>query len=169
MGRPKKPTALLEASGAFKKNPKRRRTRGPEPCFLRGAECPAWLEGDARRIWERLAEHLDAANLLKRPHADALAGAAMALHHAIEADRILAAEGHILRESTKAGVSTKAHPAFGISTRAWNSFRLFCSEFGLSPKAAAAIAAPESSGPKTLEDVLSAPGTLPDLGDLTTH
>ena len=31
MGRPRKPTALLEAAGAFKKNPSRRRTSEPIP------------------------------------------------------------------------------------------------------------------------------------------
>lgn len=162
MARPRKPTAVLEATGAFKKDPQRRRDRKAEPEFTKGAECPKHLKGTAREAWVRLAEALDEAGVLRRPHAEALAGACVALGHAIDADELISREGYLVTVVTKAGSSQRLHPAVSLSLRAWDSFRRFCQEFGLTPASAARLVA-ESTPRQTLDEVLSADTVLPDL------
>jgi P27 family predicted phage terminase small subunit len=162
MARPRKPRALLESSGAFVKNPKRARERGEEPQFRRGAgEPPAYLQGFARDAWIRLSEHLDSVDLMRQPYADALAGACSALALAISADATLRATGLLVEQ----GSAIRLNPAYSASLRSWNAFRQFCAEFGLSPKAAAQLAAPDAK-PLSLEDVLSTPAKLPNLDHL---
>ena len=55
MSRPRKPTALLEASGAFRKNPARRRARLNEPEGTGPiGEPPEWLNAGERECWREL-------------------------------------------------------------------------------------------------------------------
>ena len=55
MGKPRKPTALLEASGAFAKNPARGRARAnePKPTGALGPP-PGWLNKTAVQCWHDL-------------------------------------------------------------------------------------------------------------------
>jgi phage terminase small subunit len=55
MAQPRKPTSVLEFSGAFKKNPKRRRERRfePIPDGPLGAP-PAYLKGEVLKCWFRI-------------------------------------------------------------------------------------------------------------------
>jgi hypothetical protein len=56
MARTRKPTATLEASGAFEKNPQRRAARSGEPKGIPGVgEPPEGLEGEQKTIWRELA------------------------------------------------------------------------------------------------------------------
>lgn len=163
MARPRKPAAVLEASGSFKKNPQRARERGNEPEFARGTgDCPEHLTGLARDAWHRLAAHLDESGLMRQAHAESLAGAANALALAISADAILRRDGLLVRS----GDTAKLHPAYSASLRSWEAFRKFAAEFGLSPKAAAQLAAPEGSKMPTLTEILDRPGELPDLSQI---
>jgi phage terminase small subunit len=54
MARPRKPTAVLELSGAFKKDPQRKRTNEPRPATKVG-QPPPWLDDDEAEIWERMS------------------------------------------------------------------------------------------------------------------
>ena len=57
MSRPRKPTALLEAAGAFRKNPARGRARQNEPRQTEGlGPCPAYLSKPERACWDRIVE-----------------------------------------------------------------------------------------------------------------
>jgi len=53
MARPKKPTSILEATGAFDKNPDRRRTG--EPVAEGEPVKPEYLKGAAAKLWEQYA------------------------------------------------------------------------------------------------------------------
>jgi hypothetical protein len=55
----RKPTALLEASGAFRKNPQRRAARANEP-IPNGplGDPPAWLNKTAVECWHNLAARI---------------------------------------------------------------------------------------------------------------
>jgi hypothetical protein len=53
MGRPRKPTAVLELTGAFRKNPKRRRTE-PVPTGPLG-EPPEHFTIEQAQVWHELA------------------------------------------------------------------------------------------------------------------
>jgi hypothetical protein len=52
-GRPRKPTAVLELNGAYKKDPQRRRTSEPIPTTEPGA-APEYLGEDGALIWDEL-------------------------------------------------------------------------------------------------------------------
>lgn len=163
MARPRKPTALLEASGAFKKHPERRSARGTEPQFVRGAEAPGHLTGEVLKVWQRIAEALDAAGVMRQVHAAALEGACVLYQRAIEADAVIAKEGPVYETETKTGRSLRLRPEVGLSLRCWDGFRRYCAEFGLTPAAMAKLAAPGEK-PMTLNDVLNGPlSTDPNL------
>jgi len=167
MARPRKPTALLEAKGAFKKDPQRKRSRGNEPVFTRGAEAPEHLRGEVRKVWERLADALDAVGVMRQVHAAALEGACVLYQRAVEADAVIAREGPVVNVATRAGVSPRLRPEVGLSLRCWDGYRRFCAEFGLTPAAMSKIAT-ESPRPKTLSELLDeAPASLIDLSKLT--
>ena len=52
MGRPRKPTAVLEFKGSFKKNPQRKKRRGVEPVVTEPVgNAPAHLNEDQRKAW----------------------------------------------------------------------------------------------------------------------
>lgn len=55
MGRPRKPTAELELTGAFKKNPQRSRPNEPKPSGPLGNP-PARLSAGEKKAWFELAE-----------------------------------------------------------------------------------------------------------------
>ncbi len=54
MARPRKPTALLELAGAFKKNPQRKRVGEPKPDTPVGNP-PSHLDKDQRKAWREIA------------------------------------------------------------------------------------------------------------------
>jgi hypothetical protein len=54
MGRPPKPQSLHEASGAWEKNPNRRRTEEPIPPDGE-LEKPKYLKAAASKVWDRIA------------------------------------------------------------------------------------------------------------------
>lgn len=68
MGRPRKPTKVLDISGAFKRNPKRKRERefepqideplGDPPPFLVGTAVDVWRELQAIGYWLTAGERL---------------------------------------------------------------------------------------------------------------
>ncbi len=55
MARPRKPTALLELAGAFKKNPQRKRVGEPRPDTPVGNP-PRRLDKDQRKAWCEIAQ-----------------------------------------------------------------------------------------------------------------
>lgn len=63
-GRPRKPTALLEATGAFEIHPERRDQRKHEPKITGEVLKPKYLKGKASRIWDEVALQLIAAGIL---------------------------------------------------------------------------------------------------------
>jgi phage terminase small subunit len=64
MTRPRKPTKLLETTGAFLRNPQRRRQRQHEPQIEGEVKKPAYLKGRAARIWDEYAPQLIQAGIL---------------------------------------------------------------------------------------------------------
>jgi len=50
----RKPTAILERSGAFAKNPQRKRARANEPIPRPFGNCPAHLSSTDKKIWAEL-------------------------------------------------------------------------------------------------------------------
>ena len=72
MGRPRKPTAALELSGAFKRNPQRKRDRAGEPVVDKPVgPPPRHLREQAQTIWNRITRS-DAGTWLRVSDRDAL-------------------------------------------------------------------------------------------------
>lgn len=65
-GRKRLPTATLEASGAYKKNPQRRDERANEPEPEAGAAKPPGMSLEAERHWPVMAKILEDAGVLTR-------------------------------------------------------------------------------------------------------
>jgi hypothetical protein len=57
VSRPRKPTAVLEASGAFLKNPQRKRPAEPQPSGVLG-DPPPHLEREETLTWHELAANI---------------------------------------------------------------------------------------------------------------
>ena len=57
MSRPFKPTAIMEATGAFKRHPERRRTGEPVPRKGVGA-APERLSSDFAEVWDELVDNI---------------------------------------------------------------------------------------------------------------
>lgn len=59
MGRNRKPTAILEAEGAFIANPQRKRTQEPNTDKADGlGSPPRYLSDDQKKIWKEIAKSL---------------------------------------------------------------------------------------------------------------
>jgi hypothetical protein len=71
MSRPRKSVAILEATGAFDKNPNRKRTS--EPVAEGDAIKPKYLKGLASRLWDQFAPKLTKMGTLKAVDAPGLA------------------------------------------------------------------------------------------------
>ena len=54
MAAPRKPTALLEQTGAFKKNPDRRRDEEPQPAQAINYQPPAHLDEKEQAMWHEI-------------------------------------------------------------------------------------------------------------------
>ena len=59
MARPRKPTAVLELTGAFKKDPQRQRENEPRPAGPLGEE-PLHFDEELKAIWRELVEMVPA-------------------------------------------------------------------------------------------------------------
>ena len=97
MGKPRKPTALLEASGAFAHNPARGRARAnePKPTGPIG-DPPAWLKIKERTCWAELVT-ASAPGVLTSSDSIALATACV-LYAAIKARKATAADFNQFRQ-----------------------------------------------------------------------
>lgn len=130
MPRPRKPTALLEFTGAFRKDPQRRRARSSEPKLEKGlGEPPTWLDAVAVEEWWRVMPDLEKSGVAARVEATSLACYCQAVSRLRKAEEQIARDG--ITVSTPQGV--KKHPAVNIAERAAALIRLFASDFGMTP------------------------------------
>lgn len=73
MGRPRKPTKVLEMNGAAAKNPSRIRARGSEPKITTGiGDPPEYLTGHAAGKWAEIAGDPDYGQVLNASHRETL-------------------------------------------------------------------------------------------------
>lgn len=138
MARPRKPTKILQFTGAFDKNPQRGRARANEPNLPAGlGEPPEWMDTPATEEWKRVAPDLEAAGVTSRVESTALAVYCQAV------SRMRLAEKEIFRDGitimTEGGL--KKHPAVGIAERAAVIIKAFASEFGMTPASRSKVSA----------------------------
>lgn len=138
MGRPRKPTKILELSGAFKKDPQRKEARASEPVFPSGAiEPPDWLDMDAREIWSQVVPTYEAQGIAQPVHAWALANLCQALSHAKKAQKKVFRDGITIM--TEQGL--KKHPALAIFKDSMMLALQYAREFGGLPASQSKVSA----------------------------
>lgn len=132
MGRPPKPTALKVLAG----NPGKRKlnTNEPKPKLTKGQRPPAHLSDDAKRHWLKLVPELERLGLLSVVDVGMLEMGCTAYSDWKEAVADMEENGkvqNIVRED--GSVYRQQAPEVSIAKQAWEQYKGFCSEFGLSP------------------------------------
>ena len=138
MGPRPKPVAILEATGAYKKNPQRRRdTPKPPPGKPRR---PAHLTGYGKREWQRMSKMLAAMGLF-----ESCDGRALELYCESYNDWRLAKDQvnktglAIVRKDANGNKIVLRNPFFTVKNQAADRcFKLLC-EFGLTPSSRARV------------------------------
>ena len=119
---------------------------------------PAHLSPVARAFWIRWAPVLTRLRVLTETDAAILGATAEAFASFRAADRIVRAEGITLTEFTKAGTSTKRHPA-DIARAAWHDrWVAGLASLGMSPVAKSKVSTAADTGPDPMDDLLGAIG-----------
>ena len=138
MARPRKPTNILQLSGAFKTNPGRFAARANEPKLARGiGEPPDWLDHHGQEEWRRIVPDLESAGVTSRVEATALAC------YCQNVSRLRKAEAEIFRDgiTIMTAQGLKKHPSVGIAKECALIIRAFASEFGMTPSSRSKVQA----------------------------
>lgn len=149
MPRPRKPTNLLEFSGAFKKNPKRREERKYEPKLAKGIGAPPdFLDAFGEEEWRRVTPDLESAGVTSRVEATALGAYCQAV------SRLRKAEAEIFRDgiTIMADGGLKKHPAVTIAEKAALIMAKLASEFGMTPASRSKVQAKANGDEKPKDE-----------------
>jgi len=144
MGRPPKPTALKLLEG----NPGKRPLPESEPKPVPTApKRPAWLTGEGKKMWERLAPQLEALGLLTQIDGEAFAAVCQCWKTFVECQRHLKKHGLTYVYINTLGAENEIErPQVKIGQKALDQFKSFCSEFGLTPSSRTRITIETPSG-----------------------
>ena len=124
-----KPTKLAVLEGG--------KPRTDEPVPGAGdVECPGWLSGDARAMWERLAPDMKRQGVLTAWDVDAFAVVCASYVSWREAQQIVDREG-VLVEGYRG--SMVKNPAAQLARDYWQTFAQGAARFGLTPSDRAAL------------------------------
>ena len=104
-------------------------TKEPKPKKAK-PKCPAWLNKEAKKIWKRTAEQLDAMSLLFEADQDILCSYAIAVVTYQQATKLVDEQG-ILVEGRRDGSVT--NPAVRVQRDQATLIRMLASELGLTP------------------------------------
>lgn len=132
MAMPRKPTALKVLHGAEIRN---KAEPKPEAELLRA---PAWLKGEARAEWKRIAPKLYRLGLLSELDSSALAAYCQARGRFREAVEQLEAEGYIVTAPSGYPIPS---PWVAIQNSAHKAMLEGAREFGLSPASRTKVSA----------------------------
>ena len=130
-GRKPKPTALKVLEGNPGKRPLPNNEPKPKPI---APERPAWLTGEGKKMWDKLAPELERVGLLTSVDGEAFAAACQCWKTYVECQRYLKKHGYTYEYENKAGaVNEIERPQVKIGQKALDQFKAFCTEFGLTP------------------------------------
>jgi P27 family predicted phage terminase small subunit len=131
-GRKPKPTALKLVQG--------RRVDSQEPKFTGTPEKPDYLDDIGSRMWDVLLAELGRTGMVTQVDAGALAGACANYSRAVQCERIICDKGMTMLVGENN--YSQQRPEIAIGFKAWQIFRAFCSEFGLTPSSRVRLTAP---------------------------
>lgn len=136
-GRKPKPTNLKILEGNPGKRPLPRNEPKPVPI---APERPAWLTGEGRKMWEKLAPELENLGLLTSIDGEAFAAACQCWKTYVDCQRYLKKNGlTYLYTNTLGATNEVERPQVKIGQKALDQFRGFCAEFGLTPSSRSRI------------------------------
>ena len=127
-GRPRKPTKLLERSGAFQVNPERRRPGEPEADPAEPV-MPADLDGDGARAWEEMTAYLRQMGILSKSDTHMLAMYCRAYSDYMRCQRMTEEKGLVSSVNGK----LKRNPFDHAKRDYYNLMMRILGRFGLSP------------------------------------
>lgn len=135
------PTALRVLRG----NPSRRKVATDEPKPKRKkAVCPKWLDGEAGRLFKRLARELDDLGLMTTVDAELLAAYCREWCYYVEACERIAQDGAIIVGTNKQGSEYEMQsPWVNIRTKALLQVLAIAKRFGFSPADRVGLHAPD--------------------------
>ena len=107
---------------------------------------PAYLAPLAKTWWRKNVPALAAIGMLSSIDATALEAMASSYAIVVTAEEALAKDGHYV---TCANGVLKAHPALSILRQAYDTYRRFCCEFGMTPSSRSRL----TSGDSKLEEM----------------
>lgn len=154
-GRKPKPTAVKDASGAHRKNPKRRNNEEPRPPEGRPS-CPDWIKTDktAKAHWDWLCDTLDEMNILSKADFAVVALTANTYARWRELDKVVK-NGNVSAASGR----TSTPQAQNVHKYAERYIKLI-SELGLTPSSRSRIkVAKKDEGESGFSELLSRFGT----------
>jgi len=151
MSRPRKPSALLELSGAYRKNPSRRRPPAPEPAGPLG-DPPERLQGEARMFWYEIVNAL-AAGVLTCADRWCVELAAMTMAKAVRIPDPavvleLARAAELSAEETKTQIRQQA-----MTGAHWTLLRSLLGAMGMTPADRSKLSIPAEKPKNKFEDL----------------
>jgi P27 family predicted phage terminase small subunit len=108
---------------------------------------PAWLTGEGRKIWERLAPRHSAMKLLGQSDAEAFARYCRNFARWLKMQKTLDREGETYESESTHGNLKRAHPAFLIADRLERQLLVAEANFGLNPAERQRIYAARAAAP----------------------
>ena len=137
MARTPKPTNLKVLEGNPSKRPLPENEPKPTPV---APKRPAWLTGEGKKVWDRLAPELERLGLLTSIDGEAFAAACQAWKDYVECQRVLKKHGRTYTYKNQGGFENETErPEVKVANKALEQFRTFCREFGLTPASRAKI------------------------------
>ena len=134
-GRKPKPTAVKALEG----NPGKRSLNTGEPKPEKKApRCPAWLAGEAKKEWKRMAGQMEKLGILTEIDMAAFAGYCQAYARWKEAEEFITQHGTIVK--TPSGYWQQV-PQVSIAQTYLKIMNRFCEQFGLTPSSRSRIVA----------------------------
>jgi P27 family predicted phage terminase small subunit len=135
-GRKPKPTALKELQG----NPGKRALNRSEPKpTSKRPSAPSFLNGEAKKEWNRMVRLLFALKLVTEVDRAALAAYCQAWARWIEAEAGIRDEGMVI--TTEKGNLIQS-PYVGIANQSMKQMRAFLVEFGMTPSSRSRVSVP---------------------------
>lgn len=147
-GRKPKPTALKLIAGNPGKRPLNRHEPKPAP---RVPACPDYLEGEARKEWDRITPILGGLGLLTDMDMAALAAYCETWAQYLAANEKVKRLGPVVRAS-QANPYPVISPYFTVASNALKQVRAFMAEFGMTPSSRSRIAAAKPDGGQDPDD-----------------
>lgn len=144
-GRPPKPTKLKELTG----NPGKRALNKAEPKpMAKRPPCPAHIQGEARKEWNRITKQLLELGVLTQVDRAALAAYCQCWERWVQAETEMRSEAFRMITTTDNGYPVVS-PWLNVANAAMKQMLRFLTEFGMTPssRSRVTVAAPEEADP----------------------